>query len=142
MLIYILLVATHLGEFWPFSIYPMFSQGGNPWSRSMVRDVPSDEAIAWQPIDAEHLPGRPVALNDHGVDPIDLANFVSKTEIWDDDRVAGLRSMFRADELEAQRLLVFRARGELNEADSVVLSFEPYVLLLSDGAQVNPMLSQ
>ena len=25
-----LLVSTHLGEFWPFSIYPMFSRGGHP----------------------------------------------------------------------------------------------------------------
>ena len=40
LIVYALLVATHLGEFWPFSIYPMFSQAGNPWSRAVVREMP------------------------------------------------------------------------------------------------------
>jgi hypothetical protein len=39
LLIYAVLVASHEGEFWPFSIYPMFSQAGNPWTRAMVIDV-------------------------------------------------------------------------------------------------------
>ena len=144
-LVYAVLVATHLGEFWPFSIYPMFSKAGNPWSRSIVRDVSDvtldqEGAVAWDVVDADHLPGEPVALTDHGVDPIDLANFVSKTEAWDADRVEGLRNMFRADALDGQQLLVFRARGAINEADSVVLRFEPYVLLYANGALVNPVL--
>ncbi len=144
-LVYALLVATHLGEFWPFSIYPMFSQAGNPWSRSIVRDmsdVPLDQegAISWDVVDANHLPGRPVALTSHGVDPIDLANFVSKTKGWDDKRVEGLRNMFKANELNGQKLLVFRAGGAMNEADSVILQFEPYVLLHENGALVNPSL--
>ncbi len=144
-LVYALLVATHLGEFWPFSIYPMFSQAGNPWNRSIVRDMSEvaldqEDAIAWSAVDANHLPGKPVALTDHGVDPIDLANFVSKTEAWDDARVEGLRNMFRANELNGQQLLVFRGGGAMNEADSVVLHFEPYVLLHENGALVNPSL--
>lgn len=39
LLINILLVSTHRGEFWPFSIFPMFSQAGNPWSRGVVENV-------------------------------------------------------------------------------------------------------
>ena len=38
-IIYGALVATHEGEYWPFSIYPMFSKAGNPWTRAIVRDV-------------------------------------------------------------------------------------------------------
>ena len=143
-LVYAVLVATHLGEFWPVSIYPMFSQAGNPWSRSIVRDV-SDyddaDAISWQiALDDKTLPGKPVALTEHGVDPIDLANFVSKTEKWDAARVQGLRNMFKANELGDQQLLIFRAGGEMNAQDSVVLHFEPYVLIHEEGAQVNPRL--
>lgn len=41
LVVYALLVATHLGEFWPFSIYPMFSQAGTPWTRAVVRELPS-----------------------------------------------------------------------------------------------------
>ena len=141
LLVYAVLVATHLGEFWPFSIYPMFSQAGNPWSRAIVRDISNEsDAIDWRQVDATSLPGKPVALTDHGVDPIDLANFVSKTEVWDGNRVEGLRNMFRADQLGDQRLLVFRARGEMNDADLVALYFEPYVAFDKEGAQVNPAL--
>ena len=143
LLVYAVLVATHLGEFWPFSIYPMFSTAGNPWSRSIVRDISSQAGEpSWEQVDGASLPGGAVALDDHGVDPIDLANFVSKTEVWDDDRIEGLRNMFRASQLEGQRLLVMRARGELNEADSVVLYFEPYVAINSTGAEVNPRLKR
>jgi hypothetical protein len=141
-LVYAVLVATHLGEFWPFSIYPMFSQAGRPWSRAIVRDVTDTPAgsIVWERVGAMDLPGDPVALTDHGVDPIDLANFVSKTQSWDDARVEGLRKMFRADRLEGQWLLVLRAGGEMNETDSVVVYFEPYVILHRNGAEVNPAL--
>ena len=108
-----------------------------------MREIPPENdasTIAWAPVDADNLPGLPVALNDHGVDPIDLANFVSKTERWDANRVEGLRNMFRADALGGQQLLIFRAGGEMNEADSVVLHFEPYVLISEGGAVVNPSL--
>ena len=140
-LVYAVLVATHLGEFWPFSIYPMFSQAGNPWSRAIVLDVSeTGEAISWESVDENNLPGKPIAVPEYGVDPIDLANYVSKTERWDDNRVNGLRSMFRADDLEDQSLLVMRARGEMNEYDSVLVYFEPYLIMNSSGAVLNPEL--
>ena len=142
-LVYALLVATHLGEFWPFSIFPMFSQAGNPWSRAIVRDVSDTanlDAISWDIVEDGQLPGKPVALTSHGVDPIDLANFVSKTQKWDEKRLNGLRNMFRADELGAQQLLIFKAGGKMNTEDVIILHFEPYVLLNSEGTQVNPRL--
>ncbi len=142
LLCYLVLVATHLGEFWPFSIYPMFSQAGNPWSRAIVVDVTdSGSEIRWEAVDAENLPGTPIALTRYGVDPIDLANFVSKTETWDEQRIDGLRTLFRASELGRQRLLVMRARGEINESDSVLVYFEPYVVLSGSSALLNPALS-
>ena len=140
-LVYALLVATHLGEFWPFSIYPMFSQAGNPWSRAIVLDVTDSASnLSWDSVDKSNLPGPAIAVTDYGVDPIDLANFVSKTESWDDARVSGLRSMFRANDLEGRSLLVMRARGEMNEQDSVLVYFEPYVVLNNTGAVLNPDL--
>ncbi|MEX0821035.1 MAG: hypothetical protein WD021_02725 [Rhodothermales bacterium] len=131
LLVYAFLVATNLGEFWPFSIYPMFSQGGIPWSRAVVREVP-DDSVRWESTRLEHLPGDPYPLAQHGIDHIDLANFVSKTEIWDDDRLAALRKMFGEDELDRRHLLVLRARGRISASDLVILSFEPYVLLTHD----------
>ena len=43
------LLPSHEGEFWPFSIYPMFSQAGNPWTRAMVLDVTTTpDAELWE----------------------------------------------------------------------------------------------
>lgn len=127
-MVYGLLVATNLGEFWPFSIYPMFSQGGIAWSRAVVREVP-DDSVRWEPVSLNDLPGDPYPLVEHGIDHIDLANFVSKTQYWDEERLAGLRKMFGQAELEQRNLLVMRAHGQMIEGDSVVVSFTPYVLL-------------
>lgn len=137
---YAALVATHEGEFWPFSIFPMFSQAGQPWSRAVVREVPPSEATqAWEPVPAEALPGEGYPLLEHGVDPIDLANFVSKTHVWTAERAQGLRRMFAADELEG-RLVIYRALGELREAATVRVEYVPYVVLSQDTTILNPVL--
>lgn len=139
-LAYALLVATNLGEFWPFSIFPMFSQGGIPWSRAVVRDVSDDpESVRWGRITAAELPGDAYPLLEHGVNPIDLANFVSKTRSWHEERVDGLRRMFGEDELARRRVLVVRADGELI-GDSVAVTFVPYALMLSDTTLLHPDL--
>lgn len=138
-LVYALLVATHLGEFWPFSIYPMFSQGGHPWSRAVVLDVSDEAAIDWAERDVDALPGTPYPLLPNGIDPIDLANFVSKTTTWDADRLAGLQRMFY-DQLDDRRLLVVRVDGHIDERDSVVVRFRPTALLAQDTAYVAPAL--
>jgi hypothetical protein len=72
--LYGVLVATHKGEFWPFSIFPMFSQAGGEWSRAVVREVPREEAPTdWEPLLQTELPGEPLALTDYGLRH-DLAN--------------------------------------------------------------------
>jgi hypothetical protein len=138
--VYGLLVATHLGEFWPFSIYPMFSQGGRPWSRAVVRVVPEDVPTNWATAGAETLPGRPYALAEHGVNALDLAGFLTATETWDADRVDGLRTMLEADGLHGRALLVMRVNGRIAERDSVVMRFKPYAHLTSDTTQLHPSL--
>lgn len=140
LVVYGLLVATHLGEFWPFSIYPMFSQGGNDWSRAVVREVPMrDYTVSWDTTQLGALPGKPLALRSVGVDNIDLANFVSKTEAWTPQRVDALRRLF-GGATDEHRYVVFRVNGKITERDSVVVEFVPYVALGPDGASLNPVL--
>lgn len=157
--VYALLVATHRGEFWPFSIYPMFSQAGQPWSRTVVRTVEAGAfeagAARWRETSLGALPGQPFALDLHGVDQTDLSNFVSKTRRWDADRTAALHALFdgqfypgQAPEKESvhegrgrgRSFLVLRADGRLTEADSVAVSFVPYALLRPDTTLLNPRL--
>lgn len=140
LLVYVLLVATHAGEFWPFSIYPMFSQAGHPWSRAVVRDVSDVDPVAWDTLSApDALPGTPFPLAKHGIDPIDLANFVSKTTAWNAARISGLRTMFY-DQVSERDLLVMRVNGRLVGSDSVAVAFIPYVLVRADTASANPLL--
>lgn len=142
LIVYALLVAPHEGEFWPFSIYPMFSQGGNPWSRAVVYDVTdnlgeSGEPLAWETVqDEDALPGKPFALGDHSIDPIDLSNFVSKTEIWHAERVQGLRQMFH-DHVGQRDLLVVRVNGRITAQDSVVVEYVPYALLRDEDTELH-----
>lgn len=137
---YGLLVGVNEGEFWPFSIYPMFSKGGIPWSRAVVRDVSNEPILSWSSVHVSDLPGEPYPLLEHGVDPIDLANFVSKSRLWDEARVSGLRRMFDQHDLNERRLLVMRVNGRITPADSVVVEFVPYVHLTRDGSTLNDEL--
>jgi hypothetical protein len=140
LLVYALLVATHKGEFWPFSIYPMFSQAGNPFSRAVVRDVSTEaSSVRWNTAALDSLPGQPFPLRPNGVDNIDLANFVSKTEAWTPKRVKGLQSLFKPH-LSDHELLVMRVNGRMVEGDSVVVDFVPYVYMHADSTALNPDL--
>lgn len=139
--VYALLVAINLGEFWPFSIYPMFSKGGIPWSRAVVREVDERaEAGRWEPVASDELPGQAYPLLEYGVDPIDLANFISKSREWNRARVNGLRRMFGDEELDRRSLLVMRVNGRISAGDSVQVSFVPYVMLAGDTTRLNPQL--
>lgn len=135
------LVGTNEGEFWPFSIYPMFSQGGKPWSRAIVVEV-EDDVIAWDTLSANDLPGEPFGLLEHGIDPIDLSNFVSKTRTWDAERVRGLEHMFQEQRASAKNLLVMRVNGRLLPSDSVEVSFVPYALMTPTTTHLNPALDR
>jgi hypothetical protein len=138
LLVYAVLVATHLGEFWPFSIYPMFSQAGNPWTRAVVRTVPDDpEAISWDAVPLSDLPGDPYPVLPKGINQNDVANYVSKTSAWTKQRVRGFRSLFEDNYDFARPLLVMKVRGEL-VGDSVSIRATPVLLMETDTTRFNP----
>ena len=140
--VYVLTVALNLGEFWPFSIFPMFSQGGNPWSRALVREMPPEEFISWDAVGLDDLPGIPFGVASKGIDPIDLANFVSKTQRWDSIRVRALSIMLFASDAPDRRLLVFRVQAQLLDGGEVEIEATPYVLIAPGGALLNPIIQR
>ena len=138
LVVYALLVATHLGEFWPFSIYPMFSQAGNPWTRAVVRTVPDDaEAVAWKAVPFSDLPGNPYPVAPKGINQNDVANYVSKTSAWTEQRVRGFRSLFESSYDFEKPLLVMKVRGALT-GDSVSIQATPVMLLEGDTTRFSP----
>lgn len=141
LLVYALLVATHLGEFWPFSIYPMFSQAGHPWTRAVVREMPpdTDEPASWETVAFSELPGEPYPLVPRGINQNDVANYVSKTETWTPERRSGLRNMFAKSRTLPQPLLVMKVRGAL-AGDSVAIRAAPVMLITPDSLKLHPDL--
>lgn len=138
---YTLLVATHLGEFWPFSIFPMFSQAGNPWTRSLVRQVPEDRPTdrTWKTVSLEELPGEPLRLAEQGINQNDVANFVSKTRAWNEQRLRGLRHLLEVPRIN-RTLHVYRVRGRLGE-NAVEITAEPLILFAPDTTFTAPSIN-
>lgn len=141
LIAYGLLTASHQGEFWPFSIYPMFSQAGDPWTRAVVRRIPeplSGQQL-WQPSSLDDLPGEPLALKSVGVNQNDVANFVSKTAVWEDHHLKGMRRLLDVSPGN-EPLLVFRVRGRL-EQNSVETTATPLILFATDTTFTAPSIN-
>ncbi len=91
--IYAILVASHEGEFWPFSIYQMFSEGGKDWSKSLLLDLPEEECSIAAFESLEELSEYAIALIPHSVSQSDLSNYVKRARYWDDPTISGLQSL-------------------------------------------------
>ena len=139
LVLYAVTCAAHDGEFWPFSIYPMFSRAGHPWTRALVREVEQLPLSPWAARGIDALPGRPVALRDIGVFQNDLANYLAKTPRWNAESVGGLASMFAAVDLEESNLIVYQVVGRI-ASGSPRISAIPVLRLTADGALLNPDL--
>lgn len=137
------LIATHKGEFWPFSIYPMFSQAGKPWTRALVQDVSqTPDSLIWNTTSLENLHGPVVALRQTGVKQIDFSNFVSKTDHWSPVRKRALRRMFQDAVPADARWMITKVQGRLTEGDSVAVKAVPFLLVGGDSVYTNPLLPE
>ena len=138
--LYALLVASHEGEFWPLSIYPMFSQAGTPWTRSLVRELPADvdpKDFDWKTRSLDSLPGTEYPLVPRNINQNDVANYLSKARTWTDERINGLRGIFTKNRTLTSPLLLLRARGELVR-DSVHVSVTPVMIFAPDTTYLHP----
>lgn len=137
----ILLVATHEGEFWPFSIYPMFSQAGKPWSRGVVENVQdTSRTNLWETKPIGEISNRILPLEKYGIHEIDFANYISKTKNWDAKKINGLRSTFQIDDHPGEMWLATRVTGSLNENGTVIIKAIPMFLFTADSTYKNPNL--
>ncbi|PIB36995.1 hypothetical protein BFP72_17095 [Reichenbachiella sp. 5M10] len=142
-LINAVLVSTHKGEFWPFSIYPMFSMAGKPWTRAILRDVTEvPDSLIWQTHDYPDLPGLPISTIEIGVDQIDYSNFVCKTKNWDEKRLEALRYMIGEDVLGDRKFLAIKVSGRLVGDDSVEAKALPFILMDQNKFLLNQSLDK
>ncbi len=141
LIINILLVSTHKGEFWPFSIFPMFSKAGNPWDRALVQRIENpNKPDIWNTTSREEIRHRVVGLSNYGIDTIDYSNFVSKTSNWNERRVQALRDLLDIKTIEDEYWMVTKVSGYLTKEDSVIVKATPLFLLSADTTATNPKL--
>jgi hypothetical protein len=125
LLVVIALLASHRGEFWPFSIYPMFSRAGRPFTHALVRELAAGESYGLAASDGTRLPGKPVALVSAGISQNDLSALVARaSEGHLSDAQAIGRLFMKAS--ERGRLLVYAVRGEL-QGSEIELVYTPVV---------------
>lgn len=136
--LYAILVTTHAGEFYPMSIFPMFSQAGKPWTRIVVRELAETDTLHWDAVeDQEFLPGQAFALKTTGIDPVDFGHLVLGLHAQDSLRLAALQRLGRTY-FEGRRLLVLQVQGRLAAGD-VHLTFMPLLVLTGDTVILNPL---
>lgn len=139
-LLHAVLVSTHRGEFWPFSIFPMFSQAGHVWTRSLVREVPdATDSLSWEATSLRQLPGRPVPLASRGISQNDVAGFLFNGTARSGKREKALRRLF-ADDAARSKLLFMRAEPARPENGSFAVTARPFLLLTPDSVYLNPHL--
>ncbi len=141
LLIQFALLATHLGEFWPSSIYPMFSQAGRTWTRSMVQDVSAEnEANLWTVhYSHEKLLGNQFPIDEVGINQNDVANYIQKIEQWDQPTQKNMRDLF-ISKLKERKLLLYQVNGSLDEEDNVILKYTPLLLMQENNTTLNPSM--
>ena len=119
----------------------MFSQAGNPWSRGLIEEVQdSSRTDLWEIKPLEEIENRVLTMEDYGIHEIDFANYISKTKVWDDGKLNGLRSTFQIDQYPGKMWMATRVRGYLTENDSVVIETIPMFLFTADTTIKNPNL--
>jgi hypothetical protein len=140
MVFYVFVVAIHKGEFWPFSIYPMFSKAPQIVSKTLVRRVNSEYKQSWNVYTKEQdLPGTRYILEEAGIDQNDLSTFVQKTEMWDSINVENISQLLSNNQNNIH-LVLYEVHIELANSKKLEFKFFPLMSLYPDSTVLNPNL--
>ncbi len=104
--------------------------------------TPTPDSLRWQTTNIANLQGTPVSLQDFGVDQIDYANFVSKTNEWTWSRKLALQQMFGKENIAERRLMVVKVSGRFEKQDSIIVQAMPMFLVTADTVYSNPDLAR
>jgi hypothetical protein len=134
MVAYGALVASHGGEFWPFSIFPMFAKAGRVWSRAIVRDVGADfSGVRWSELEPHELPGRPFPLDAVSIDQNDLSALVSPPGDRLDGARLGMLDRWFQEVRGDRHLVIYAAHGWFDGDGLVRVRYRPVALVGPSG---------
>lgn len=139
-IVYAVLVATNRGEFWPFSIYPMFSSAEQPWIQAVVRDVPADPAgkMPWIPVEMSQLPGDVVVLDERRVPANDVAALFQHSGRWTTPVADQLRALLGQAPSGGHAFVLFRVEEKRADEEKIRILCTPVAYLFPDSTRVNP----
>lgn len=137
VLAYGALVLTHRGEFWPFSVFPMYSRGMDSWSRPILLTLPEGE-VNWDDVTLETLPGEVLSMFEPGIQRIELREAFDETEEWDPEGIQGLRALIGEENIRGRHVLLVEARGTLVPEEGVHTVVVPMAVFTSDATMFNP----
>jgi hypothetical protein len=133
---YALLVGLHAGEFFPFSIFAMFSGAGRPWARATVRELKGEAAEpSCAPLLADELPGEPFPIHSLGLDQNDLSKFLlpmAKGPAPTD--LVLLEKMFDVAH-SPRELVIYQARGARDPDGSVQVRYRALAAIGPSGSR-------
>jgi hypothetical protein len=138
--VWALAVLPHRGEFWPFSIYPMFARAGRPWTNALVVEVDPHARRDWGPWTLQNLPGRVYPTQPVGVSAADVSQLVKLTASWTDEKIGLTRRLFHAALAEGRTLMIVRSDGRLTRDLEVAVDLAGVLLIGPDGHELNPGL--
>jgi hypothetical protein len=140
--LYAVQVVRNSGDFWPFSTFPMYSEGRTEWSRPVIREVPCALGHeAWFPTELDDLPGEPFSLFEKGVDRDKLRDFFDENLAWSREKILSLREFVGEENVRGRCLLIYDARGEVDER-GVDVDCLPLAVLTEHDTHVNPLLEE
>ncbi len=131
LVIYGALVATHEGEFWPFSTYQMFSQGGLPWDKPVLLELDAEACKTSEFSSLEELNEFGVALNPYGIDHRDFSNFARHLSNPGEEELLALRSLLQPVIDGNEGLCITAIYAETSGSD-INLTFTPAMYLSRD----------
>jgi hypothetical protein len=136
---YIALTATHKGEFWPFSIYPVFSQGAHPWDYAVVRGVNlNSKGPVWTKKTVKQLRGDLIGLNHLGLTQTKLSVFLDQKWPPNETKIQLLRKYFK-NKLSDKNILIYKVHGQRTGKKSsfAMTNCTPLILLKQDTTLLN-----
>jgi hypothetical protein len=133
---YLILVALHHGDFWPFSRFPMFARSAKPWSRALLRELtPAEVNGPWRDVSESELPGKNVNLHPLHKSQDDISTVVGKMRGKIKPEQQRFLAEYFAEARATRHLVLYAARGKLLPGRIVSVHFHPLVLLGPDGVR-------
>jgi len=134
LFLYAALLSTHAGEFWPFSTYQMFSQGGKGWEKPVLVEMDESSCRAASFSHLSQLEPHTISLADYNIDHRDFSDYISFRKCWEQEDLQGLQRLIKPV-LQRYESCIILISTELNEG-VITSSFAPFLFMNTEQTSI------